>query len=174
MFSRLSLGIGNLPSSVTIIPAARLFGFTWQLSLQDEKFLIESSRVAIAPSATWLIASRSNLWKGRAQRRSWIGSAASPDWRRSTRVAILERKLITLALGGSFISMATKHFPCLGHLWHSDERDVSIRRAVRDSERRTYFGIVSQEGAQNSSRGAIGKSRRVSKPNSAHRANPLW
>lgn len=75
----LSLGLDHAPQILTILPAAHLFGFTWQLSPHDGGFLVEHSSVGIAPSAAWLVAARTSTWKGNKIRKAWIGSSETKN-----------------------------------------------------------------------------------------------
>ena len=75
----LSLGLNELPDKLTILPPAHLFGFSWGLSPHNGGFLAEHTSLAIAPSAAWLVASRTSTWSGSPARKAWIGSAETTD-----------------------------------------------------------------------------------------------
>lgn len=75
----LSLGLGELPKQLTILAASHLFGFTWQLSPHGSGFLTEYTGLAVAPSAAWLVASRTLPWSGKTDRKAWIGSSETTD-----------------------------------------------------------------------------------------------
>lgn len=88
IFANLSLGLVEVPEKLTIVPAAHLVGFTWQLSPFKDGFLGEKTCLAIAPSAAWLVAARTTPWTGEPKRKAWIGSAESQD---STLIALREQ-----------------------------------------------------------------------------------
>jgi hypothetical protein len=76
----LSIGLLESPDKLTILPPAHLFGFTWGLSPHKGGFLAECTSLAIAPSAAWLVASRTSTWSGDPARKAWIGSAETTDY----------------------------------------------------------------------------------------------
>ena len=79
LFAELALEVETVSKKLTILPVVHLFGFTWQLSPIGAEFLGEKTSVAIAPSATWLVAARKTPWTGTGKRNAWIGSAQSTD-----------------------------------------------------------------------------------------------
>ncbi len=87
-FVGLELGRTSLPQYLTIVPPGHLFGFAWQLSAHDGGFLCEATKVAIAPSASWLVAARTKKWAGSPSRKAWLGSRNTPD---STLLALKQK-----------------------------------------------------------------------------------
>ncbi|MCP4614096.1 MAG: hypothetical protein GY845_35865 [Planctomycetes bacterium] len=72
----LSLGdLENLPTLLSIIPSANLFGFPFILAPREQIHLGESLQVAIVPSVSWLVATRSEDWSGNLSRKAWLGSS---------------------------------------------------------------------------------------------------
>jgi hypothetical protein len=79
IFQNLALNLDVGLKKLTILPSSWLFGFTWQLSPFEDRFLAEEMQVAIAPSASWLTTVRASKWSGERIRRAWIGSSKSEN-----------------------------------------------------------------------------------------------
>jgi hypothetical protein len=64
---------------VTVVPAPKFFGFPFNLlGVTNGEDLLSKSSVCIAPSAAWLIDSRSNQHARSSVVKSWLGSPATP------------------------------------------------------------------------------------------------
>lgn len=79
LFDGLALGLDAIPRHLTLIPPGHLFGFTWQLLPFGTGFMTEYTRLAVAPSAQWLVAARTSQWVGNRERKAWIGSKETTD-----------------------------------------------------------------------------------------------
>jgi hypothetical protein len=82
MDSVASLSIGEFAPAglISVVPDAGLFGFPFVLTPKDGVHLGEDVPLAIAPSAPWLIATRSQPWAGNSLRKAWLGSPKSDDF----------------------------------------------------------------------------------------------
>lgn len=78
-FSDLHLELQTPAEKLTLIPPSHLFGFTWQLAISGDGFLVEKTSLAIAPSVGWLIGARNTPWVGDRSRKAWMGSNRSSD-----------------------------------------------------------------------------------------------